>query len=136
MILRCMVVISLGFVIQSCSDQKKEAKINLKQPETIELAIYRESSGSQFTATQTWTHLKNGDAAKLVQWINAKVGWKSCLATYAPAKVFRSGVFNLNILPSQSAVLNHSNDQGKWRQVCVELNADDVDFFRSLPKEN
>jgi hypothetical protein len=134
--LRNAVVIFLGIVIQSCSHQSEEQRANLNHVKHIEMAIYRQSRDSGFMPTQTWTPLEVSDAAKLVRWLNLKDGWKQCPETYAPAKVFRGEGFNLNILPSHSAVLNHANDQGEWRQICIELKAEDADFFRQLLKEN
>jgi hypothetical protein len=117
----------------SCRTNENVGAIDLaaSSAERVEWCELRTEHSLYKVTNGKWPALNQGDAQKLIDWIEKKHGWSGDFATYAPWLVFRSKSFNLNVM-SDSAALNYLDKDNQWRQVSADLDFSDSAFLHSL----
>ena len=90
------------------------------------------SGGGTYATQQKWHPLTEANNRELATWLKTKSDWTRCSETVAPNVVFKNMSFNLNVT-GKEAVLNYEvAKSGSWRQVCVNLEPSDEQFFEML----
>ncbi|HWZ96044.1 MAG TPA: hypothetical protein VNW30_12685 [Opitutaceae bacterium] len=133
--MRYVLLICASLLIISC---KKDGEIDPRDlaassGEKVEWWELRTEHSHYEVNNGKWPALNQGDAQKLLDWIEKKHGWSVDLITYAPWLVFRSKSLDLNVAPG-SAVLNYLGKDNQWRQVSTNLDPSDTAFLHSLAK--
>jgi hypothetical protein len=131
--MRYFLLICASLILMSCRKDGGMDALDLaaSSGEAIEWCELRTEHSLYKVNNGNWPTLNQGDAQKLIEWIEKKHGWSGDVVTYAPWLVFKSKSLNLNVGP-EIAVLNYLGKDNQWRQVSTKLDSSDIAFLHSL----